>query len=88
MKLKFLKPIILAGIFGLSYLGFTITKSEKRVAGMSVTQQIISVANQAAAYCNEAIYPNERNNGSCTGQMNDSTTRCLLSSSSDCIAGA
>jgi hypothetical protein len=79
MKIKkAFKLVVVCFVFCASYLGVTYSTRYKKVAGERINVSLISLGNQASAYCSEATGQFPNNTGLCTGQFYDPTTRCLL----------
>lgn len=77
MKTKqYLKIALLAAVFAISYLGFSISHQTRRIGNVEENVTIVNMGTAAEAYCNEAS-KGDRNNGLCTGHFEDPTTRCL-----------
>lgn len=73
-------------IFATSYLGIHISTASRRIANANVNVAMLSIGNQAQAYCNEARYKNETNNGKCSGTDSFPESRCTSSASgSACV---
>ncbi|GAA3989969.1 hypothetical protein [Mucilaginibacter dorajii] len=82
MKLKKnLKLLLVALVFTVSYLGVTVVNKTQKVANERISVSLLTVGNQAQAYCNEARYKNESNNGKCSGTASFPESRCTASAS-------
>jgi hypothetical protein len=79
MKIKkAFKIVVVCFVFCASYLGVTYSTRSKKVANEQINVSIFSLSTQAKAYCNEAA-AGETNDGACSGDPNDSKSRCLCS---------
>lgn len=76
MKKVAVKAFGVAVIFSVSFLGISISRETVKIAGESASITLPSLGIQAKAYCNEATYWPEVNNGKCTGKHNESASRC------------
>jgi hypothetical protein len=89
MKIKnSLKGFLCLSAFAVSYLGFSGSKKTVNIAGEKITTVSIAMAFQAQAYCNEAMYPGEINNGKCSGTASDANSRCFTATSGENCTGA
>jgi hypothetical protein len=76
MKKVMVKALGAAVIFAVSFLGVSVSRQTIKVAGESSSVTLPSLAMQVKAYCNEATYFPETNDGRCTGKHNDPASRC------------
>lgn len=83
-----LKGLLIAAVSGISLVGINSTTQVKQIAGERVVISKFSLATQAQAYCNEAQYPGEVNNGKCSGTSFLPESRCLLATSGENCTGA
>jgi len=67
-------------------MGISVSREKVQVAGETTDVTLVSLGTQAKAYCNEATFGSEVNNGRCTGMHNDAASRCDVSSqTSNCV---
>ena len=71
-----LKFSFAAVIATLAFLGVNFSSQKVAIAGNLASVTLLSLGTEAQAYCNEATYWPETNNGSCTGAANDANSRC------------
>ncbi|GAA3989964.1 hypothetical protein [Mucilaginibacter dorajii] len=79
---------LIVAAFTISFLGINYSSKEMKLAGKKITISTISLGNQAQAYCNEAMYPGEVNNGKCSGQSFEAESRCFIATSGENCTGA
>lgn len=82
------KGVVCLCAFAISYFGFTGSKRTMKIAGEQITSVNVSIGLQAQAYCNEAMYPGEVNNGKCSGLDFESASRCFSATSGENCTGA
>ena len=84
MKNSFSKLSCACLVFGVSFLGLTTIKKVSKAGNQAVITSSVALGAQAQAYCNEATYQGETNNGHCSGAFNDITSRCQTNTSGTC----
>lgn len=81
-----IKPICVSAVLVISFMRVYVNSYHKRIANETVNTSIMSIGQQSEAYCNEARYKNETNNGKCSGNASAPESRCTSSASgSACI---
>ncbi len=77
MKRVFYRLFVLSMVFFISFIGVRQSSKNIQLGTVKSTITIISLGNEAKAYCNEATRPGEVNTGRCTGAFDQWDTRCL-----------
>ena len=80
---KLIKSIVLVAVFGATLIGFSVTKSSRKLAGESLNVTVVSLSTNAQAFCNEQKYDYEFNNGICVGAHNEESSYCREKYTSD-----
>jgi hypothetical protein len=78
MKMNVNKLLAAAGFFSVAFLGISVSRLPVNVAGETESVTMISLGNQAKAYCNEATSSEGFNDGKCSGTHNSPDSRCLV----------
>ncbi len=79
MKKIFIKPVwLFALVFVFSIFSISISQRNVRLVNERVSITSVDLAQRAQAYCNEAFYHGEVNNGTCDGAFTDPSSRCLM----------
>jgi hypothetical protein len=76
-----IKSFFAGSAFLIAFMGFYITSKSQKVANETVNTSMVSVGFQSQAYCNEARYKGETNDGKCTGSVGDPASRCTSTAS-------
>lgn len=79
--------LVLACVFSVSYLGFNVSNTTKKLAGKTVSISTVTLGKASSAYCNEAMFWGEFNAGVCTAAMNNPNSECLnvVSNTHNCV---
>ena len=62
-----------------TFLGVNYSSREVTISAEKAKVTLLTLGSQAKAYCNEATYWPEVNNGTCSGLANDPNSRCGIS---------
>lgn len=75
-RITIFKLTALAVVFFVSFIGINIAKERSSLNGQASALTVVSLASQSLAYCNEATFQGEVNDGCCDGQFNAVGSRC------------
>lgn len=78
MKQKVNKLLVAAAFFSVTFLGISVSRQHVNIAGETASVTLVSLGEQAKAYCNEATPSEGFDDGKCSGLHNSADSRCLI----------